>query len=442
MYESFPRLGLVLIAAVAIGMATASAASATSVAWLVNGEAVASALAVEASEELLLEDNKVPLVGKVAILCSSIMDGVVGPGGEGELQELLNLSKTAISLVALSGTALSCTNETDCESSKVWAVHLPWVTSLELVEELSYRGFANISDKGTGGSPGWYVECTVLGIKESDECVAEPTGAAEVTNVGAGVEAVFSTAFTELLEFKLATCSLSKEESGTGEGNGIVTTNGLGTLSVSSESVAAPEWRKGGAVINKKINFTVTTSGVTELEVSAGTWKVTCQQGSGKGELEAPGRIKKLQIAFSQCLADEGVKNCEAKNVGNANKEEIIMKELEGVVRTVAKAEAATERGAGVTSVIGQVVAIEAMCVNMGSEGIVGTVIGELVKPKTDKKEVLEGEVSFAISATKEQKIQKFENGKKEVLSGKESEMESPFKSVQKWAFAEEVEIT
>lgn len=238
--RKFHVLGMALIAVFALSVVVAESASATVVfllaEWLVNGAAVTSALPTKAEGELLLENTKAPIVGKAMVLCSGILDGTVGPNGEDEVIELLNLTGTAISLTALSGTSLSCADQENCESSKVWAANLPWKTELNLIEinGVSFFGILFLKKAGVTGSPGWYVECTVLGVKASEECTAEPD-VAEAKNIAAGVETMFSDKFTEEAGLKLAECSGNKEETGIVEGPGTETTTESGTtLSVSS----------------------------------------------------------------------------------------------------------------------------------------------------------------------------------------------------------------
>jgi hypothetical protein len=198
---------------------------------------------------------------------------------------------------------------------------------------------------------------------------------------------------------------------------------------------APPEWKKGGVVINKLIAFTV-TSGATTLEAGGGARVFTCKKDSGTGEIEAPNRIKKLKLTFVECMAKEGVKTCEAKTTGAA-KEEVVMNELEGEVRTVAKKEAATERGAGVTPVVAPVVTIQAACILGGKETFEGTVIGEVTKPV--KKQEAKGELVFTIVA-KKQKIQEFKDGTKFHLTA--TLVEATLESSESLTFAEAVELT
>jgi len=208
--------------------------------WLVEGLEVTTTLLVETKGELLLEDLKATLNIKAKVLCSGILDGTIGPNGEDEITEVLNLAGTlSIPRIALEGTGLLCSGQEGCttgtENDEVWAVNLPWLTLLELLEEESptlFQGFVVlILPHAGGGNPGWYTLCaTALGTSE-DECTAEE-GAAEASNVTAGVLGVFTEAFTLLAGGKLGNCTASSEKE---TGNVEEPAGGVETLVGSSE---------------------------------------------------------------------------------------------------------------------------------------------------------------------------------------------------------------
>ena len=111
-------LGLVLLALFAFGVFTASAMATTLLdEWLVGGAAVTTELLVEVEDELLLEDSKVPIIGKVDILCSVIYDGWIGPNSLDYLSEVLNLSGVALSGTPFIGESIDCTDQTGCETN-------------------------------------------------------------------------------------------------------------------------------------------------------------------------------------------------------------------------------------------------------------------------------------------------------------------------------------
>jgi hypothetical protein len=202
--------------------------------YLENGVGITETMLVETTGTLLLENEKAPVVGKAAALCSGILVGDIGPDGADDVTEVLNLAKELISSTPLSGLALSCTDETNCESATVWPVGLPWLSLLQLWETLTpaASGFTTLLTSQHGTAVGWYVECTVLGVKAAEECTTA-MGDSSATNVATGVEGIFSKAFTELMGDKLALCSGSKEESGVVEGEGVTVTSLAGPLTVS-----------------------------------------------------------------------------------------------------------------------------------------------------------------------------------------------------------------
>ncbi len=231
----FAGVGVAVLAVLAVSaMALASTASATTfllAEFLENGIGITETMLVETTGEWLLENEKGP-VGKAAIACSGILVGDIGPDGAEDITELLNLSKELITNTVLSELAFLCTDETSCESSKMWAVGMPWLSLLELWEQGSESGFVTLLTSQSGGNTGWYIECTVLGIKGSEECIIA-TRASSSTNVTGGVEGTFSDAFTELMGLKLALCSGNKEETGVVQGSGVTVTSLAGPLTVS-----------------------------------------------------------------------------------------------------------------------------------------------------------------------------------------------------------------
>src|ERR1022692_675017 len=236
----FVGVGAALLAVLAMSaMAVASSASAVTFLlafWAVKGTDITTTVLVESSGELLLENEK-SVAGKAALeKCSGILDGFVGPNSADDVTELLTLAGVGVSQTALSGTAISCTLEAVCESSsKVWAVHLPWLSEVELWEQGTESGFVDLLMPHTGGgNVGWYVECKTSLLTVSEECTTAQA-VVEQKNEPTGVLDVFSEAFTLLMGAELAECSGNKEKSGNVEGNnGLTTIPGGGVLSVSS----------------------------------------------------------------------------------------------------------------------------------------------------------------------------------------------------------------
>jgi hypothetical protein len=218
-------LGVALVAMFAfsaIVVASASAAVTFLLAeWLVNG-ADAAGQNVEAVGTILLEDTGA--FGGAAMECSGILDGTVGADGLGVVSEVLNLAgTTVISLSALTEPGVACVKLSGlCEEPLAWAVHLPWNTLLELMEEGTpvERFFAVLVEDSGAGLPGWYIHCMKTFLEPEDECTApnvagKGNGVFELSlEAGSLLLGKFSEAFTNLAEELLATCSIGGAETG------------------------------------------------------------------------------------------------------------------------------------------------------------------------------------------------------------------------------------
>jgi hypothetical protein len=129
----------VLCAVCAFSAIVVASASAASPEWLLNGAAIGTAIPVETTGELTLD---VLLLGvlAVAVDCSGIFVGTVGPGAADLVTAILSLTKVEIGK-ELVGTGLSCevltSSFSECGAvgglAEVWPDNLPWVTTLELV---------------------------------------------------------------------------------------------------------------------------------------------------------------------------------------------------------------------------------------------------------------------------------------------------------------------
>jgi hypothetical protein len=234
----FVGVGAALLAVLAMSaMAVASSASATTFLlafWAVNGTDTTTTVLSESSGELLLENQK-SAAGKASLQkCSGIGDGFVGPNSADDATEVLTLGGIKVSSTPLSGEFVKCELEAVCESSsKVWPIHLPVLTEVELWEEGTASGFVDLLLPNGKGNPGWYIECKTSLLTVSEECTS-PESVAELKNVATGVEVVDSLAFTELMGAKLGLCSGDNEETAVLEGKGTVTIPGGGVLSASS----------------------------------------------------------------------------------------------------------------------------------------------------------------------------------------------------------------
>jgi hypothetical protein len=179
-------VGALLFATLMLGSTIVTSASAG---WLADGEPITEALPTETEGLLELIALSAGTVSFV-IDCEYIFDGSVGPENAGKITEVLNTSHETVGNdgSTLSGTGLHCPvtkdegDTTACKSGStatVWPANLPWSTELEGMESEPH-----ILDvfSGTGGEPGYEVECTILlGIKATDLCVATMSAKVEST---------------------------------------------------------------------------------------------------------------------------------------------------------------------------------------------------------------------------------------------------------------------
>jgi hypothetical protein len=226
--------GVVLVAVFAFSsvmVASASAETTLLAEWLFNGAAVTGTLAVETAGEIKLEDTKVPIIGKVALNCSGILDGWVDANGLGFISEVLTLAKVLIA-TKLVGTGMLCTSSTGCEAAseaspiEFWPTTAGWETLLILMENGTFLDIIHGS--------GYEVLCLILGAMVEDECNATETGLLEQN----GTAPVGAESPVGSISEPLATC----KEGGAGSGvNEIVKEAaktipvGGGELTVSSE---------------------------------------------------------------------------------------------------------------------------------------------------------------------------------------------------------------
>jgi hypothetical protein len=205
--------------------------------WLVNGAEVTTELTTEASGELLLENKSL----KIAILCSGIEDGWVGPNSLDFTSEVLTLAGGKLKLL-VAAEALECTDQSGggCPSPLVWPVGLPWETEVELWETTSpfiggaTVGFVILQTAQGGGKFGWESECMGI-IPISDECTTE-NAAIDLTLEGTTSLGTFSEEITLAFGDKLATCTNGGAEQGNVEGGNPITLTAGGELTASSET--------------------------------------------------------------------------------------------------------------------------------------------------------------------------------------------------------------
>ncbi len=196
-------VSIVLAAAFAFGALAAAQAGAVEfllAEWLVNGQAATTELKVESGVELELEDPET-LFGRLAVLCSALFVGWVGPNSLGFISEVLTLAGGV--------GPLECVSQAACESSP----H-PLLTFLNFSEtevELMIEGteifFVNLFlPHSGGGNPGWKLECNQLGTKIIYECSAPEIVTELKLEEATKLFSTFSEGFTLLATGKNVTC--------------------------------------------------------------------------------------------------------------------------------------------------------------------------------------------------------------------------------------------
>jgi hypothetical protein len=235
-------IGAVLVAIFAFGVLTAASASAVTfllAEWLVAGAAVTAALNSVTEGELELTDLKT-LAGAATVKCSGSFDGWVGPNSLDWISEVLDLTGKAA--IALGNGTLSCTAVAGCQTAgTVVPLGLPYETEVELMVDGTETFLVDLLTKSGGGTLGWETECTILGVKITDECTVTQ-GVSKFGLSGTTLQGSFSEAFTLLAEATNGTCTTGGAESGVVNSptpGTVKLATGTETLSVSSETTEA-----------------------------------------------------------------------------------------------------------------------------------------------------------------------------------------------------------
>jgi hypothetical protein len=209
--------GVLAMALSAIGATSASAAE-----WLCEGKTIATACKVvtENLEALVLEDMGVP--SGVECAAGSVTGaGTVGPGVADETTAVTFIAascKPTAKAENLKGESVA--NACESVASAPAALDLPWKTE-GVSEAAGAEKWDLISEKGTGGQPGYLVECkTKLGTVD-DVCKTKEAATSaliELKNLAAeGAEPALVTGvfLKNPLEAKQAAkCSVGGEEDG------------------------------------------------------------------------------------------------------------------------------------------------------------------------------------------------------------------------------------
>ncbi len=159
---------LLLVALPAVFAVAASSASATLL-WLVNNTTFEGTLPAETQGDLILV-RFLKEGAEVAnrILCEGILDGSITNAATAtdEITKVLNTLQEEILPENLGGLAFECTVTEDLTSNLeackvgskvlVWPANLPWHSTLELMETTG--AWLDVIT-GTGGEPGYEIEC-------------------------------------------------------------------------------------------------------------------------------------------------------------------------------------------------------------------------------------------------------------------------------------------
>jgi hypothetical protein len=200
--------------AIAMFSWTASAAAYEGFNWQLGGNQVTENVAVRSHDAggLILEDSKMG----AGIQCKESSEGKVAPEGKGEIT---NTSLTECKSLAL------CETSNDIVAK---AVHLPWTMQLEGVAGLPRVKFAN----GGAGTPGWSIECLVLGLKIKEECTGETT--AGTGSASGGINIIFDPKST------YANCTLGGSSTGIVRGAELYESTSSSTLG--AEGLGPTPW--------------------------------------------------------------------------------------------------------------------------------------------------------------------------------------------------------
>jgi hypothetical protein len=232
-------LGLtaLLIAVAALLLIVAQAQAYDGPMWTIGESDVSESTTVKSKSSVnTFEDSKTG-AGAAKVECKVTTEDKVNSSGKGEI--------TAF-------TASECLSVKVCSGTiTVLAVHLPWHTQLEEVEEK----VRTIISSGGSGQPGVLVECTVLGIPIKDECTGETTTADENTTGGTNV--IFDSKSTHL------SCSVGGAGAGVIGGTELVEATLKLNVGVPITILAGTATVTAGSVVLITSNVTITFENLT-----------------------------------------------------------------------------------------------------------------------------------------------------------------------------------
>lgn len=184
-------VGLALVAVLAFSVVAASYASAAE--WLVKGLAVVGEPEVETKGALKL----IHLAGgflepEAVVECTGVFVGKINATTDGSVTAVLNGSNEAITALT---KPLVCKGVTTCENPSpedalVVPLHLPWLTTLSLMEVGGKNIYLVLFSSGGTGLPGYEINCLALGMEHEVVCEGETSAVVELK--GTALEGTFS----------------------------------------------------------------------------------------------------------------------------------------------------------------------------------------------------------------------------------------------------------
>jgi hypothetical protein len=226
-------LGLIAFAVFAFSAMMAASAFAATLQWLEGGKAMTGPQlfqTVKTTEDAITDADGTGLT--IIMSCSWIEDGVIGPGLQRTVTEVLSLAAGKITLSSL----LSCTNIMSCPSPQAAPADLPWLARLELMGTEAEPLFLDVLENGGQGEPGWELMCEepLIGLVE-DTCTNVAT-----KPIGSNLEndAAENDVLETLVLEEILLCAGTGTETGsisTGAEPGLISLTGGGSLSVSYE---------------------------------------------------------------------------------------------------------------------------------------------------------------------------------------------------------------
>jgi hypothetical protein len=224
-------------------------------------------------------------------------------------------------------------------------------------------------------------------------------------------------------------------------GLGVATALAVGGITA-APALAQPEFLHEGKEVVAK-HFTAKSKTVTaRMTVSGTPYQIVCKTDKSEGSLKGKSEVEKVTTKFKECKAkmSSETKECEVKSTSpEGAKEEIITKELKGVLGVVSKTEAESEVGLRLEATTGEVYATitgSTECLPKETGNVTGSVISEVAPVKK-----LQRTGSFVLATTMgEQMIRKF-TGESNIHELEIFGVPAPFEAKAEVEYGETVEV-